>query len=235
MTAPARYAPEALLFDLDGVIADVSQSYRRAILETAASYGVAVGVADVTAAKAAGDANNDWVLTHRMVTAQGIDTTLEEVTRRFEALYQGSGETPGLWQVERLLVEPALLERLAQRLPLGIVTGRPRRDAQRFVGQAEIAGFFGAMVCMEDAPRKPDPAPVQLLLHQLGVQRAWLVGDTPDDMQAAAAAGVLPLGVVAPGDTAEETGPALLTSGAKRILTNVAELEQLLDQGESDV
>ena len=32
-------APEALLFDMDGVLADVSESYRLAILETAAAFG----------------------------------------------------------------------------------------------------------------------------------------------------------------------------------------------------
>ena len=34
--------PEALLFDLDGVLADVSTSYRTAIIQTAASYGVSI-------------------------------------------------------------------------------------------------------------------------------------------------------------------------------------------------
>ena len=42
---------------------------------------------------------------------------------------------------------------------------------------------------MEDAPPKPDPQPVRLALARLGVERAWLVGDTPDDMRAARAAG----------------------------------------------
>ena len=34
--------PEAILLDLDGVVADVSGSYRAAIIETAASFGVTV-------------------------------------------------------------------------------------------------------------------------------------------------------------------------------------------------
>jgi HAD superfamily phosphatase len=179
-------------------------------------------------AKAAGDANNDWILTHRLLRTRGVETTLEEVTRRFEALYQGNETEPGLWHVEQLLVTPDLLGRLASRLPLGIVTGRPRRDAERFLTHTGIHEHFAALVCMEDAPRKPDPAPVRLLMEQLEVHNAWLVGDTPDDMRAAAAAGVLPLAVIAPGDPAEATTHALLESGAERILENVGELEERL-------
>ena len=58
-------APQAILFDLDGVIADVSQSYRRAIIETAASFGVTLSPDRIAAAKRAGNANNDWELTRR--------------------------------------------------------------------------------------------------------------------------------------------------------------------------
>ncbi len=47
-------APEALLFDLDGVLADVSGSYRAASCDTARSFGVeAVTAADIAAIKAA--------------------------------------------------------------------------------------------------------------------------------------------------------------------------------------
>lgn len=221
-------APEALLFDLDGVLADVSRSYRRAILETARAFGVEVTAVDVAAAKAAGDANNDWILTQRLLAARGVVRSLDEVTERFEQIYQGSESEPGLWRVERLLVERELLERLAARLPLGIVTGRPRRDALRFLEKAQIGSLFVGLVCMEDAPRKPDPAPVRLLLAQLDSHSGWLIGDTPDDMRAASAAGVLPLGVIAPGDDDEMTRSALLAAGAAHILGGALELERLL-------
>jgi hypothetical protein len=52
----------AILFDMDGVMADVSQSYRAAIIQTAAQFGVQLTGADISAAKAEGNANNDWVL-----------------------------------------------------------------------------------------------------------------------------------------------------------------------------
>jgi phosphoglycolate phosphatase-like HAD superfamily hydrolase len=76
------------------------------------------------------------------------------------------------------------------------------------------------MVCMEDAPAKPDPASVRLACSRLGVERAWMVGDTPDDIAAARAAGVVPIGFGAEPE-------ALLAAGAARVLSNLEELSEL--------
>jgi histidinol-phosphate aminotransferase len=217
-------APEALLFDLDGVLADVSRSYRRAIVETCASWGVRVDDADVARAKAAGDANCDWRLTQRLLAAAGVTCDLAEVTARFEARYQA-----GLWREETPLLDPAGLQRLLAGRPAAIVTGRPRADAERFLTATGLSACFGAIVCREDAPLKPDPAPVAFALGALGVTRAWMVGDTVDDIQAALDAGVVPVGVLAPGepDRAGAT-EALRAAGAAAVLDDISELGRLL-------
>jgi HAD superfamily hydrolase (TIGR01548 family) len=214
----AVLAPQALLFDMDGVLADVSRSYRTAIIETARHFGAAVDGDDVRRAKDAGDANNDWVLTRRLLADQGVTVSLDDVTTRFEELYQGTPEAPGLRRHETLLPPRALLERWAARRPLAVVTGRPRTDAERWLREAGVADLFAACVCMEDGPLKPDPAPVRSALQQLGVESAWLFGDTPDDVRAARAAGVVPVGVVAPGDSREHAEPVLLRAGAARVV-----------------
>ncbi|MHB2015412.1 MAG: TIGR01548 family HAD-type hydrolase [Candidatus Xenobia bacterium] len=217
----AVLAPEALLFDMDGVLADVSGSYRKAIVETARHFGAEVTSADVAAAKAEGNANNDWVLTQRLLAAHGIDVGLEQVTERFEALYQGE-----LHQNETLLAEREFFKR--QKLPLAVVTGRPRQDAMRFLERHGLADLFRVVVTMEDGPLKPDPAPVRLAMERLGVRAAWMVGDTPDDVRAARAAGVVPIGVPAPGHEWTETDDMLVRAGAARVLHRLEELEELL-------
>ena len=52
-----------------------------------------------------------------------------------------------------------------------------------------------------------------------------MVGDTPDDLWAARAAGVVPLGIMAPGET--HSAP-LHEAGAARVLSCLSELTELL-------
>lgn len=227
----AAVRPQALLLDMDGVIADVSQSYRRAIRLTAESFGAVVTPSDIVAAKAEGDANNDWVLTRRLLARRGIDVSLADVTARFEALYRGMNGEPGLAQAEQLIPAREVLERLAARVPLAIVTGRPRRDCELFLARFGLKALFRAVVCMEDAPAKPDPAAVRLAMERLGVEAAWMVGDTPDDIVAARRAGVVPIGILPPGGVGDERidmADAIERSGSARLLESLEDLEEML-------
>ncbi|MEE8147891.1 MAG: aminotransferase class I/II-fold pyridoxal phosphate-dependent enzyme [Longimicrobiales bacterium] len=221
-------APQALLFDLDGVIADVEDSYRRCVLETAASFGVEVEREELAAMVLAGDANNDWVLTQRILTAQGVDVSLDDVIAEYQRVYLGTSSSPGLRESERLLVERDALARLADRLPLAIVTGRPREEAEWFLEKEGLTDLFGVVVCMEDGPLKPDPAPVRTAASRLGVERAWMVGDTPDDIRAASEAGAVPIGIVAPGPDPDASTAALCEAGAATVLNTIEDLLELL-------
>lgn len=220
--------PDAILFDLDGVLADVSQSYREAVRLTAAKFGVSVSAADIGARKALGHANDDWALTAEFVASAGGRATLAEVTESFERLYQGDGSAPALRDTERLTVPRDWLTSLAARYPLGIVTGRPRADAERFLARFDVRECFRTVVAREDGPLKPDAFPVATACRTLGAARAWMLGDTPDDIASARGAGALGIGVVAPGDTPGPTIDRLLRRGAARVLTTLAEFDACL-------
>jgi HAD superfamily hydrolase (TIGR01548 family) len=221
-------APDALLLDLDGVVANVEGSYRACVLATARDFGVEVSRDDLLRATLDGDANNDWVVTRRLLAAHGVGRPLEEVTARFQAHYLGTGGTPGLRETERLIVPREELQALGRRLPIAIVTGRPRAEAEWFLARAGIADLVRALVALEDGPLKPDPTPVRLAMRRLGASRAWMVGDTPDDVRAARAAGVVALGVTAPGDSREAVEPRLRDAGAALVLDRLSDLERVL-------
>jgi len=218
--------PEAILFDLDGVLIDVSGSYRRSIIDTAASFGTTVTERDIEEAKAAGGANDDWELTHRLITDRGGQVEHGRVVERFEQIYQGRPGRPGLKFTERPLVDRSTWRRWADDLPLGIVTGRPRKDAEEVLERFGLLADTTVLVTREDAPLKPDPRPVLLAMAELGVEHSWLVGDTPDDIEAARSAGVVPIGVLAPGADPQRSARAL--SRAARVLKRTVDLEELL-------
>ncbi|MBN2344260.1 MAG: HAD-IA family hydrolase [Deltaproteobacteria bacterium] len=220
--------PKALIFDIDDTLVDTTPSYRGSIIRTAAHFGGTVTMEDIARAKANGDANNDWVLTQDLLSQQGIRVSIEEVTEVFEALYQGEGDTPGLKLLESLLIDIKMLGAWAKRFKMGIVTGRPRKDALDFLERYEIQHLFGAVITMDDGPLKPSPAPIRMALAALNETDAWMIGDTPDDIRSAVAAGIVALGVIAPADDPNDAVNAMQRAGAARVLKTVCELEGLL-------
>jgi HAD superfamily hydrolase (TIGR01549 family) len=91
------------------------------------------------------------------------------------------------------------LERLAARaVRQGLVSSGDGSRVRRELLALGVDGFFGAVVCGgETTRRKPDPQPLLLALDRLGVPpaAAAYVGDSPEDMAMAKAAGTFAVGV----------------------------------------
>ncbi|MBN2198245.1 MAG: aminotransferase class I/II-fold pyridoxal phosphate-dependent enzyme [Candidatus Aminicenantes bacterium] len=223
--------PQAVLFDMDGVLVDTRESCRKtmkAVLERC--LGKPVPAKAIDARKLSGGANNDWDLVLAFLRARGIRMTRAAVIRFFQAVYFGkNGE--GLISREAWLPPRDALARLAARFRLGIVTGRPRAEALHTLKKFGAAGFFSVVVAMEDAGRKkkPDPFGVRLAMKRLGVRRAAYVGDLPDDMLAARGAGALPVAVLPAGRPRRaEWARKLRKAGAAEIIPHVARIEEVL-------
>jgi hypothetical protein len=120
------------------------------------------------------------------------------------------------------------VQALAAVLPLGVVTTCPQRLAAAVLARHGFAPFVRVLVAAEDAPPKPDPAPVRLALQQLGVAAAWMVGDNPSDVEAARAAGVVPLAIAPRGIGAEAHAERLRAAGAVRLVRDLADVIALL-------
>jgi HAD superfamily hydrolase (TIGR01548 family) len=218
--------PDTLLFDLDGVLVDVSRSYRACIRATSSFFGATVTREEIAEAKRRGNANNDWILTRDLLSRRGNDVSLQQVIDVFQRFYVGTEESPGFRDREVLIVDRDLLDTLRQRYALAIITGRPAHEAARFLSHFELASQFERVVAMEDAPAKPDPTGVRNVMRALESEVAWMLGDTPDDMQAASQAGAIAVGVCAGDDS--EMRAALVAAGASVVLDNVNQIAKLL-------
>ncbi|WP_435334857.1 TIGR01548 family HAD-type hydrolase [Haloarchaeobius sp. TZWWS8] len=77
---------DTVVLDIDGVLVDVADSYRRAIVESVERvYGQTIRKADIQSFKDAGGFNNDWELTYAaalfvLATREGMSLSLDEFT-----------------------------------------------------------------------------------------------------------------------------------------------------------
>src|SRR5262249_35007645 len=91
-----------LIFDMDGVLVEVSESYRETIAQTVEKFtGVKPTREQIQELKNAGGFNDDWRLTHRMITESGIAAEFDAVRDYFQSIFLG-----GLMQRERWVARP---------------------------------------------------------------------------------------------------------------------------------
>lgn len=87
---------------------------------------------------------------------------------------------------------PAALQRLTDRgFALGVCTNKPEAAARSVLADVGLAGVFASIVGGDRLlVTKPDPAPLQLCLQELGGGDVVFVGDSEVDAQTSLAAGV---------------------------------------------
>lgn len=220
-----------IVFDMDGVLVEVTESYRATIQATVLHFtGEEPTHHEIQDWKNKGGFNDDWHLSHQMILARGVTTPYDDVVRHFQHLFHGDEHTPGLILREQWIAKPGLFEKLGANHTLAVFTGRLRWEAQltldRFTGIS-----FEPIVGVDDVTT-PKPNPEGLLKIKANVphNKIWYVGDTVDDAKAGAAAGVPFIGIVSPENPRYDTVVALLKQhGAVHILEDINQMEAILD------
>jgi HAD superfamily phosphatase len=172
-------------FDIDGVIRDVSASYRRALMDTVEHFGgYRPTMAEIDLLKAEGLWNNDWLGSQELLRRQGIDLpNYPDLVAFFQERYLGVPPGTGYIANETLLVTKAHFQALeANDLAYGFFSGASRFSAQTALARLGLPE--APLVAMEDGPEKPDPAGLLALAERFNCVfgQIFYLGDTVADM-----------------------------------------------------
>jgi len=176
----------SVLFDLDGTLADTAGEIALALERAFAEFGLAAlpepEVRDMVGRGVA-------MLVERALARVGSAVDAGAVVERFEHHYRATvGTSAQLYPS----VRAGLARLAARRLPLAVVTNKPRHFTERLLDRLEVRGAFAAVVAGDDGwPKKPAGDMLLAACAQMAsrVEETLMLGDSANDVLAARAAG----------------------------------------------
>jgi len=223
--------PDILVFDMDGVLVEVSQSYRETVVQTVRYFSGKTITRDlIQDYKNRGGWNNDWALSQRILSDLGHEVEYANVIQEFNNLFLGHNGTEGMINRESWIPRPGMLEALAQRFQLAIFSGRLRSEADITLRRSAGGLRFNPIVCCEDVRfGKPHPEGLLKIAAENPAKHVLYFGDIVDDARASRAAGVPFIGVVAPGHSSRDEIIRLFREEhAIGIIDDINQIEELL-------
>src|SRR5579875_99194 len=120
---------------MDGVLVEVTASYRETIRETVRHFtGELPSHDEIQTFKNAGGWNNDWLLSQRLIADRGRQVAYADVVDHFNQVFLGENGD-GLIRFEKWVPKPGMLERLAKHATLAIFTGRAKYEVDVTLGR----------------------------------------------------------------------------------------------------
>jgi phosphoglycolate phosphatase len=177
-----------ILFDLDGTLIDSTEaildSFRESFAEMGGSYP-----GDEAVKALVGHPLTEMYRSYG-VPEERVATYVDCYKRHYRQVHT----------LKTLLLPGAreAVELAASFARLGVVTTKTGKYSRELLEHFGLMERFEVLIGSEDVTRhKPHPEPLQVALKRMetGPERAWMIGDTCLDMEAARAAGVRPAGV----------------------------------------
>lgn len=187
---------DLIMFDMDGVLVEVTESYRESIRQTVEHFTSKQVTFDmIQVYKNAGGWNNDWKLSQRMAADLGVEVDYQTVIDYFQSVFLGP-DGNGLIRREKWIARDGALESLSTRCDLGVYTGRPRYEAMLTIDRWATNLRFEPILTADDVTKgKPDPEGLHIVQRAHPGRQLWYVGDTIDDARCARRANVPFIGV----------------------------------------
>jgi HAD superfamily hydrolase (TIGR01509 family) len=182
------FRPQAVVFDLDGLLVDSEGRWGEAERAVVASYGRPWDEAIRTLLLGRGPDD----AAARLAEHLGVDDVAEVAERMLDeaaaAFDRGIPVRPGARE---------LVDGLAGRVPIAVATNSVRVLAEKALASSGLAGAFDAVVAVEDVTEpKPAPEPYLAACAALGAdpRRSVALEDSPVGMTSARAAGLWVIG-----------------------------------------
>ena len=213
---------QMLVFDMDGVLVDVTDSYRETVVLTVAHFtGKTISRDSIQDYKNQGGWNNDWVLSQKICADVGVEVAYGDVVKYFNHLFLDEG----MIHRERWLPRDGLLDRLAGKFELAIFTGRTRQEVEITLNREGLLDKFLVLTADDVEHEKPAPDGLLKIAALRPGKKLLYVGDTVDDARCARSASVPFIGIASPASPRRDQLLDLFQrEGAIQILGDINEI-----------
>ena len=189
MPAPLRMRIDALILDMDGVLADTEPLHVRAWDLALSEIDSAVVLKE--RARLSGMSSYD--IARELILAFRLPMSVDELVSKKRGIYRGMIES-GLAAFPGLAGELALW----RDRPLALATSSPREETGMMLERMGFAGWFDPIITCDDVPRaKPAPDCYALAVRRLSLRPAdcVVIEDSANGIRAAQDAGARVLAV----------------------------------------
>ena len=213
---------KAILFDLDGTLANTDPLHYQTWEEILQNYGMEMD-RDFYKARISGRLNSAIVEDLLPALSKEAGQQLADGKEsRFREIALNLKPLAGLLDILAWIEE--------RKLKTAVVTNAPRENARFMLNVLRLSDRFDTVVLAEEAiAGKPNPAPYELALTGLGVlaEEAIAFEDSGSGIKAAVAAGIYTIGVASTHDP-----EVLFQAGATMVISDFtkSELWQFLDR-----
>jgi len=225
-----------LIFDIDGTIFDVSESYILAIKETFKHFARKdISLKEIYDIKNQGGMNCNWVAIKHLLSKNGFDVDLIEIITVFQELLYNPQNT--LLDNEKILISKEKFEELNKKYDLAIFSGRLKEEALYSLKRFEIDKYFNYYITSDDLPKnmlKPHPKGVLKIIKHCPHKDIKLIGSSVDDIIAGNSANVTTIGVIDQNLDANLMLNKFKHVGAKYILNASIQIEEFLEKIENE-
>jgi HAD superfamily phosphatase len=213
---------QMLVFDMDGVLVEVGESYRETLVLTVKHFTQQTITRDaIQEYKNQGGWNNDWSLSQKICRDFGFEIPYATIVEYFNHLFLDQG----MIHRERWIPRAGLLDRLAEKFEFAIFTGRTTQEAEITLQREGLRDRFLLVTANDVEREKPAPDGLLKIAAMHPSKKLLYIGDTVDDARCAKAAYIPFIGVAARHSPRRDDLVKLLNmEGAIQVIEDINEI-----------